>query len=115
MSCGDPIDGASVDIDQSCDAWPRVACGGRLVVSGWIVSRLRDAEADVRKARACGHLRPRMPGLPSGAALHYALILWVLEAAAAKIASTLSGAKNSVGDIVPAFRRAKPSMAAWLP
>ena len=31
------------------------------------------------------------------------------------IALTLSGAKNSAGDIVPAFIRAKLSMAFWLP
>src|SRR5215207_9474415 len=46
---------------------------------------------------------------------HDAFALCALAPAAAKIASTFSGAKNSLGDIVPAFRRAKPSMAAWLP
>ena len=35
--------------------------------------------------------------------------------AAAVIALTFSGAKNSAGDIVPAFIRAKSSMAFWLP
>ena len=35
--------------------------------------------------------------------------------AAAVIALTFSGAKNSAGDIVPAFIRANSSMAFWLP
>ena len=59
--------------------------------------------------------RRAIEGRGAAGQAHYARILCVLAAAAAKIASTLSGAKNSVGDIVPAFRRAKPSMAAWLP
>ena len=31
------------------------------------------------------------------------------------MASTFSGAKNSAGEMVPAFIRAKASIASWLP
>jgi hypothetical protein len=43
------------------------------------------------------------------------LIVARLSYAAAVIALTLSGAKNAAGDIVPAFIRAKSSIALWLP